>query len=166
MSRIRCLQSSLVSDVPLIYNHNHELPRLAWTARLIAGTLAAGALAVLVTAALLEPNARGVETHTQLGLPPCGLLRATGIPCMTCGMTTSFTHLAHGNLWQSLVVQPAGTLLALLTATGFWISAYIAATGRPSARLLHMVPWTRILFSVLGLVIVGWIYKIVVVLNA
>lgn len=155
-----------MSDVPLIYNHNHELPRLSLTARLIAGTLAGGALAVLVTAAMLEPNARGVETHTQLGLPPCGLLRATGLPCMTCGMTTSFAHLAEGQVWQSLVVQPAGTVVALLTAIGFWVCAYITVTGRPSARLLNMVPWARILFSVLGIVILGWIYKIVMVTTA
>lgn len=154
-----------MSDVPLIYNHNRALPGQSLSARVIAGAIAIGALTILLLAARLDANPRGVETHTQLGLPPCGMLRATGYPCMTCGMTTSFTHLAHGHVWQSLVAQPAGTFVALLTAVAFWVCGYIAFTGRPSARLMNMVPWIRIVFVVLGIVLVGWIYKIIVVLN-
>jgi hypothetical protein len=155
-----------VSDVPLIYNHNRPLPKLTLGARLIGAVLSIGSLAVLVLAAWLNPSPSGVATHTQLGLPPCGLLQMAGIPCMTCGMTTSFAHLAHGHVWQSLVTQPAGTVLALVAAILFWAGGYVAITGRPSARLLGMVPWTRILFSLLGIVIVAWAYKIVVVVNS
>ena len=99
-----------MSLVPLIYNHNQPLPRLGFFSRLIAGAVAACSVAVLLIAGWLTPNPAGVETHRQLGLPQCGLLRMTGVPCMTCGMTTSFSHLAHGDLWQSLVTQPAGTV--------------------------------------------------------
>ncbi len=155
-----------MSEVPLIYNHNRPLPRLTFVGRALAAILGGGSLAVLVMAAILDPSPTGMETHTQLGLPPCGMLRLTGVPCMTCGMTTSFAELAHGHLWQSLVAQPAGTLLALLAAMTFWIGTYIAVTGRPSARLLNQVPWTRLLFSVLGIMLVAWVYKIIVVVHS
>lgn len=155
-----------VSDVPLIYNHNHPLPKIRWGGRFIAAAMSLGSLAILLLASQLDPSPSGVETHRQLGLPPCGLLQTTGVPCMTCGMTTSFAHLANGHLWQSLVTQPGGTVLALVAAIIVWAGGYIAVTGRPSARLLNMVPWSRILFSLLGVVLVAWVYKIVVVMNA
>lgn len=149
-----------MTSVPAIYSHNNALPRLGWGPRTLAGVCAAICLAVLILAASLTPNSAGVETHRQLGLPPCGLLRMTGVPCMTCGMTTSFSELAHGNIWRSLVAQPAGTVLALCTAMAFCIGSYIAATGRPSARLLDLFPITRVLFTLLGIVLAGWTYKI------
>lgn len=155
-----------VSDVPIIYNHNRPLPRLKIGARLMGALFALAALTVLTLAARLQPDPSGVGTHHQLGLPPCGLLLMTGVPCMTCGMTTSFTELAHGHVLRSVIAQPAGTVLAILTAATFWIGSYIAVTGRPSARLLNMVPWARICFTVLGIVLVAWIYKIYVVLHA
>ena len=155
-----------VSDVPLIYNHNRPLPRIGWGGRLIAAAMALGSLAVLVLASQLNPNPAGVETHRQLGLPPCGLLQVSGVPCMTCGMTTSFAHLTHGQIWQSIVVQPGGTVLAFVAAIIVWAGGYVALTGRPSTRLLNMIPWTRLLFGLLGVVLIAWVYKIIVVVNA
>ncbi len=159
------VQSGEMSDVPLIYNHNRPLPLLSIGSRAMAAILSIGCLTVLIIAAGLDPSPTGVETHRQLGLPACGLLSMTGVPCMTCGMTTSFSELAHGRVWRSVVVQPGGTVLALVAAITFWAGGYIAITGRPSARLLGMVPWTRILFTLLGVVLVSWVYKIIVVMN-
>jgi hypothetical protein len=149
-----------MSGVPLIYNHNDPLPRLGWIARTVAAAIAAMCLAVLIVAARLTPNASGVETHLQLGMPPCGLLRVYGVPCMTCGMTTSFSHLAHGQLLSSLYAQPAGTVFAFATAIAFWVGTYIAVTGRPSARLINQLPVTRFFFLLLGIALGGWAWKI------
>lgn len=155
-----------MSDVPLIYNHNRPLQPLSIGSRAIAAVLSIGCLVVLIIAAKLDPSPSGVETHRQLGLPPCGLLTMTGVPCMTCGMTTSFAELTHGHVLRSLVAQPGGTVVALMAAITFWAGGYIAVTGRPSARLLGMVPWARILFSLLGVVLIAWVYKIIIVVNA
>jgi hypothetical protein len=55
-----------------------------------------------------------LETHRQLGLPPCTFYTFTGgLPCPSCGMTTSFALLAHGDVWNSLRANAVGTLLAL-----------------------------------------------------
>jgi hypothetical protein len=56
----------------------------------------------------LQPNPRGLGTHTQLGLPPCGLYRSTGIPCPSCGMTTAFAWMARGRVLRAVSAHPFG----------------------------------------------------------
>ena len=45
----------------------------------------------------LEPDPRGFGTHQRLGLPPCTIRTVFGVPCPSCGMTTSFANLAKGH---------------------------------------------------------------------
>jgi hypothetical protein len=58
-------------------------------------------------------TARRMETHRQLGLPPCTFYDKTGLPCPSCGMTTSFALLIRGDVWNSLKANWAGTFLGL-----------------------------------------------------
>ena len=149
--------------VPLIYSLHRPEPRLSVLARLVAAVISLLCLAVLVIATRLNPEPSGLETHLQLGLAPCSMLRTMGVPCIACGMTTSYAHLAHGQLGASLATQPAGTVFAFLTAMAVWIGGYVAATGRPSARLIHQVPIHRAMLALVAVAIVGWAYKLVVV---
>jgi hypothetical protein len=79
--------------------------------------IAAGLVAGFVLAYRLNPYKDGKvwyeETHTQLRLPPCTFKWVTGLPCPSCGMTSSFSLLVHGDLWNSLLANAVGTLLAL-----------------------------------------------------
>src|SRR5262249_15114873 len=80
--------------------------------------LAAGWATVFGIAAWLNPyTADGtplrMETHRQMGLPPCTFKYYTDLPCPSCGMTTSFASLIHGDVWNSLKANAVGTLLAL-----------------------------------------------------
>ena len=59
-----------------------------------------------------EPLTQG--THMQLGLPPCNFLVMSGIPCPSCGMTTSISLLAHGDLVPAWRANSAGVVLGLL----------------------------------------------------
>lgn len=152
-----------MSSVPAIYAYHHPLPKLGFIHRLVALLVSSLCLAVLIIAARLHPSLTGIETHLQLGLQPCGMLRTTGLPCPTCGMTTSYSYLAHGQLRSSLAAQPAGTVFALLTAIGVWIGLYIALTGRPSAKLINRLPVHRIFLGMLAVLVVGWMYKILAV---
>jgi hypothetical protein len=74
--------------------------------------------AIFITAWKLNPyddsgQALKMETHTQLGLPPCRFVTLFGKPCPSCGMTTSFSLLMHGDIGGSLQANWVGTLLAI-----------------------------------------------------
>src|SRR5688572_14176698 len=103
-------------STPLIYTHGVPVAPLRPLHRALALVVAGACLAVLVTAALLTPHPSGVGTHTALHYQPCDFLARTGMPCPSCGMTTSFAWFARGNLLASFYVQPIGMVLALLTA--------------------------------------------------
>lgn len=131
-----------------------------WHVRLVALGLAAGCLAVLVTAARLTPSPHGVGSHRGLGLQSCALLDRTGLPCPSCGMTTSFTWFARGNLAASAYVQPMGALLAAAAACTVWGGAYVALTGRPLHRLVYLLPARAYLIGILGFAIAAWAWKV------
>jgi len=67
-------------------------------------------------AAWLEPESRGFGTHMQLGLPPCSFEPVFGLPCPSCGMTTSFSYFVRGQWLSALRANAAGLLLALSCA--------------------------------------------------
>jgi hypothetical protein len=158
---------AVLSDaVPNIYAVPPTIPRVGITGRMLAGAIGFGCLALLTLSAVLMPNPRGMGTHsTSLGLPPCNFLQTTGLPCPSCGMTTSFSWLAHGNLVASAYVQPMGAVLALLAAASVWAGLYICITGRPAHRLLRLVPARYTLFPLLLLGVLAWGWKILIHLN-
>jgi hypothetical protein len=137
-----------------------------WKVRLIPLVVLLLSGGLLSVAAYLTPNADGHGTHKDLGLPSCGFLATTSLPCVSCGYTTSFSMAADGDIWGSMLNQPAGAILALLTATAAMISAYALVVG------LSLVPLARWAFQpcfVIGLVvfmIVAWMYKIMIMNGA
>jgi hypothetical protein len=153
------------SAVPIIYCRMAAPAVLTWRGRWAAALLGCGCLAMLVTAALLAPDPSGSGTHTQLGLAPCQFKLRTGLPCPSCGMTTSFTYFARGNLLASLYLQPMGMMLALLTAAGVWVGFYVAAAGRPVYRLLRFVPTGYYLIPLMAWAVGAWGWKIMLTLG-
>lgn len=65
--------------------------------------------AVFVTAIVLNPDPSGMGTHQQLGLPPCAFLKATGLVCPQCGLTTSFALLVRGRTGEAFRANPASS---------------------------------------------------------
>ena len=108
--------------------------------RVKSGMIFLGCASVLAVAATLSPDSRGYGTHEKLGLPPCGFKSTTGFPCATCGMTTSFSHAAHGDLIASFQNQPMGALLAVLTAIFALLGLYGLVTGATLSALL-LIAW-------------------------
>lgn len=119
--------------------------------------------AVLAVAFGLTPSDEGVGTHKAIGLPACGMLEATGIPCMTCGMTTSFSHAAHGDFVTAFTNQPAGALLAVLTAMAAVLSGYALVTGMSLAPIGAALWRPRVIVIAVVLAAVAWGYKIIIV---
>jgi len=130
--------------------------------RVLAGLFAASCLTVLSLAAFLRADPAGHGTHTQLGLPACGWMATHGRPCITCGMTTSFTHAAGGDLIAAGVVQPAGAMLALVAAAGFWGALHVAWTGSTLALAFGKAVGLKALWIALAIGGAAWAYKLVV----
>jgi hypothetical protein len=111
-----------------------------------------------------EGRALRSETHLQLGLPPCTFRVLTGLPCPSCGMTTSFALLMHGDWASSLRANAVGTLLALFGLVVLPWSLASALCNRPLfiASLERTLLWTVLIFVVLLLtrwfVVVGLIW--------
>ena len=149
----------MTAAVPAIYTHGHVVPPLRRLHRAVALLVAAACLGVLVIAALLTPSPTGVGTHTALHYQPCDFLARTGVPCPSCGMTTSFAWFARGNLVASFYVQPLGMVLALLTAATFWVSLYMAVTGIPALNLVGTIPPRYYLFPFFAFAVAAWGWK-------
>jgi hypothetical protein len=156
----------LQDAVPKIYAVAPTAEPVPFAGRVLAGAIALGCLAVLTLAAYLPPSPSGMGTHRHaLGLPACNFLRTTGLPCPSCGMTTSFAWFAKGNIVASAYVQPMGMILALLAAVCGWGGAYIAFSGRPAHRLLRMLPARYTLLPLLLFAVLAWGWKILIHLN-
>ncbi len=65
----------------------------------------------------------------------CAFKLATTWPCLACGMTRSWIHLAHGHPVAAIAQNPAGAALALMTATLLLYTALRSFAGMPAIRL-------------------------------
>jgi hypothetical protein len=137
------------------------LPVLTRRVRLAIVLVVLGLVALFVIAARLDPygpdgTPLGMGTHRQLGLPECNFLRLTGLPCPSCGMTTSFALLMHGDVVASLRANPVGTLLALFLLGAIPWSLVGAARGR-WLWVRRLEPWLlRAVIAFTALAIVRW----------
>jgi hypothetical protein len=142
----------------------NALPALGpWVRGVLVG-LAVAVTAVFGLAAWLDPyvreqgkvTARRMETHRQLGLPPCTFFALTGKPCPSCGMTTSFALLMHGDVVNSVRANVVGTLLALCGLLFIPWAVVSAVKGRTLfVRSLEATVTITVLIF-LGLMIVRW----------
>lgn len=98
--------------------------RAGWAGAALVG------LGLLAIAGGLRPDPRGQGTHEQLGLPPCTFRMLFNVRCPTCGMTTAWSHFAHGHVRQALMTHVSGTVLATLAAIGSLGALALAASGR------------------------------------
>lgn len=138
-----------------------SLVRLSGFERASYGAAALCFLAVVAIGRVLTPDPRGFGTHEQLGLPPCLTMRLFHIPCPFCGMTTSFSLMAHGAFLRAFVVQPAGALGFIVGSVAAALCIVFALAGRR--------PWTAIPNPVLRrvvtvggvIILLAWVYKVV-----
>jgi hypothetical protein len=142
-------------------------PVLRWCVRVGLLVIAAGLIVVFGIAIWLKPyDGEGrplqMETHTQLGLPSCQFYFVTGIPCPSCGMTTSFALLMRGDPLNSLRANAVGTLLAcfcLLLIPWCLASAYV----RRPLFIRSVEKWMTIsAVAFLCLMLVRWIIVLAV----
>lgn len=121
--------------------------------------------AVLALASTLTPDTRGLGTHEQLGLASCQMIRIFGIPCMFCGMTTTFSLMMHGAIMEGIINQPAGALIYLFSIISIITCAIFVAYGKIIRYIgFHLISG-RVVTGALLLLGLGWIYKLITHLN-
>jgi hypothetical protein len=115
---------------------------------------------VLTVARVLSPSPNGIGTHQQLGLPPCFFHKLTGIPCPTCGMTTSFAYTARLQFYEAFVTQPFGLLACVLMALLIPLSFVLMRRRVPWLRLMTARGSNAVMYVLLALFVIAWVYKI------
>lgn len=105
-------------------------------------------LVITVLLVWLRPSSTGHGTHVQLGLPPCPAMIVYGKPCPGCGLTTSWSSLAHGDCVQGFRSHAFGpplylffSVFAVLGGWGFFKRVRIDTS---SNRFM----WFSIIFTV------------------
>lgn len=115
---------------------------------------------VLTIARVITPSPNGIGTHRQLGLPPCFFHQFTGIPCPTCGMTTSFAHTVRLRFYEAFVTQPFGMLACVLMALFIPLSLVLMRRRVPWMKLLTARGSNAVMYVLIALFLAAWAYKI------
>lgn len=129
--------------------------------RRLAAVLGLMGLVVFLVAAGLDPydesgRPRRHGTHRQLGLPACALKAVTGFGCPSCGMTTSFSLLAHGDVAAAWQTNWAGCVIAAMAALGtVWFLA--AAAGLTLGRLTVDKVVQAMVLTGMSVAVVRWL---------
>lgn len=119
-------------------------------------------ISVVVLAYSLEPDPAGHGTHTQLGIPACGFFTVTGYPCPSCGLTTSFSHMARGNLSDGIATQPFGAFLFLCTAFGSLFLIFAAIHDIRIGRWMYTAWFDHAMWLLFLFFLLSWVYKIAI----
>jgi len=136
-------------------------PRLL---RLIWSALAFAALSVVAIARWLEPDPRGLGTHVQLGLPPCPFHALTGLPCPTCGLTTSFAYMARLQITSSVAAHPLGAPLFALTSIAVVVAVCGSIRAWPLESTLSRLRITRVAVIIAISAALSWLARLLALL--
>ncbi len=130
--------------------------RLSRTDRLSAAVLGLALAVPLGVACLLEPSPQNRGTHQQLGLPPCTMVVVTGHRCPACGMTTAWTHLVRGHLFDAFRANVGGALLGLLTlvAAPWLLASAVRERWLGWVPDMNVVAW--VLTSIMVVTLIDW----------
>ncbi|TWU01165.1 hypothetical protein Pla52n_45370 [Stieleria varia] len=126
---------------------------------MVALSLAAALIVLLLIAGSLSPSAQGLGTHQQLGLPPCSSLVMLGVRCPSCGMTTSWSYFVRGMWWQSARTNSGGFLLALGAIALIIYCLSVARRGRvPGVAAQRGIALT--LFAIMVVTLTDWAIRL------
>ena len=130
------------------------------TDKSVAVGLLAAACGVLAIALWLKPAACGYGTHTQLGLPPCGFLRVTHLPCPSCGLTTCFAYAIRFQFWKAFLANPFGLLAFFGTVSLIPSTIYLLWRRISFRRITEGAHFSRALYVATAFYFMSWIFKL------
>ena len=123
--------------------------------RRIAGLIAAGIVILFGSLWLLQ------RLHFDFGLlfGPCGMKQRTGLPCPTCGMSTSVLAFSRGDLLTAFYVQPAAAFLCCLLVVAAFFASLVSVFGVYVTlldRLWAEIGLGRLVVGLLIILAAGW----------
>jgi Protein of unknown function (DUF2752) len=108
----------------------------------------------------LQPDPRGFGTHEGLGLPPCTFRLLAGLPCPSCGMTTSFANFVRGEWTRALHANAGGVFLALVCVMQIPWCASSAFRGRLLGVAQPTTALAWLLAAILAVCGANWIFQL------
>lgn len=138
-------------------SHTSRSYPLGLFSRLLLAGLVCFLVAGFTLAYQLEPDTRGYGTHQRLGLPPCTFRFLLGIPCPSCGMTTSFAHFVRGEFVSSLQANWVGTIMATVSALAIPWGIISLAIGRAWKTRDPVLAGLIVMSVFCGLSLVNWL---------
>jgi hypothetical protein len=119
--------------------------------------------ALLVLTSLVLGLSFAMQTLKSRGLwvsIPCLFNRLTKLPCLTCGLTRSFSLTAHGQFIAAFKVHLLGPILFTLT---FGLSVYLVASLATRHRIRFQLSRRARRFAfilTLGIFVACWVIKV------
>ncbi len=127
---------------------------------MLAALSGLGVLAILITARCLVPDNAGFGTHQQLGLPPCTSIALFGVPCPSCGMTTSWSLATRGELLAAARINCGGLLLAIIAMAYLPASCYFSWLGRSTRGGWFSLALGVSILTSLAIAITQWLWRL------
>ena len=134
-------------------------------ARLAGMLTALPCWAILAVGLSLTARGKGDGTHVQMGLPECRTMVVNGVPCPTCGLTTSITAAAHGDFAASARANAFGTVLFFAIVLAGVIGILQAASGRNLLGRIFRRRWWFLCGILITGVLAGWAIKLAIGYN-
>ena len=92
-------------------------------------------------------------------LGPCGLKQKYGLPCPTCGMTTSVLAFSQGKVFEAFYIQPTAALLCCVLVIVAFLAFFIAVFGVYFGFIKRFFAEVKIKHIILALIVIvaaGW----------
>jgi len=85
---------------------------------------------------------------------PCGFKQERGLPCPTCGMTTSALAFAQGRIFESFYIQPAAALLCSIMVVSAFLAFLVAVFGIYFRFVKRFFVEVKIRYIILALIVI------------
>jgi len=90
---------------------------------------------------------------------PCGFKQSYGLPCPTCGMTTSILAFSQGKVFEAFYIQPAAALLCCVLVIVAFLAFFTAVFGVYFSFIKRFFAEVKIKHIILALIVIiaaGW----------
>jgi hypothetical protein len=91
----------------------------------------------------------------------CIFKNITNIPCPACGSTRATVLLLHGNIWESILMNPFGIITNILIIGSIFWMIYDIIKGRETFFVKMKLNWDkRIKILLILIILINWIWNI------